>query len=58
MTETTTSVAKDLLYFGHDFDGNGRNNALLQENFIDEIKQKHPRVRLKDSYDRTKDSSR
>ena len=50
-TETIAATANDLLYFGHDFDANARNNALLEENFIKEVKEKYPLVQLRNRYD-------
>lgn len=50
-TETTTSAAEDLLYFGHDVDANAVNHAHLEDDFIKEVKQKYPLARLRNRYD-------
>jgi len=52
MTETTTetATAKDLLYFGQDFDANARNQALLEESFVKEVKEKYPLARLRNHH--------
>ncbi len=50
-TDTVVSTAEDLLYFGHDLDANAVNHARLEDNFIKEVKEKYPLVRLKNRYD-------
>lgn len=44
-------MTKDLLYFGHDYGSKAPANARLQSDFISEIKERYPSVRLEDCFD-------